>query len=764
MSDGKFGLFGRQYEFVGKESADFCIKTKGLVKVKWGKKYIDLIKDGKVNCDNEFINKVKDRNSVKGDDGIYVTDDGEVYLKAGDLIIPIYGDAESSMFVAYKEQLEKTGEERGIAQENIGLRFDTLEEFQKSGITNGIAFIVGEGKIYMMLNSVATPLDFKLPDPITYPIHIKLEGNNQYALYIEGYFSDNGSKLVIGKEDNGLFLFAEAEGQYIDATNKITIRVDGKDKIVISGNTSEFDTDIDLKNGHEVIVDVVKSHGGDVDMGYWLGMKNGESYLYVDNLYVRNGNDNCIHVFFGDLIDYMENGELEPDMNYCIDDFQNEWDIVDFFEEDNEQTEQPALYHQNVFPLVVTAKSVNDIYQTAYFKGHPEWKVLYDYTYQDLLCSYNETDEETGETSLIEVTAKGRIIRMQDEYNNICSYDFKHLRFWIDGAWKYTFGGDTDESSSGKYVNNTIMAKLDNIEMKSVENTQNINYTINENGAKISIQSGECKDNTFSGMTGQMTISNNSTINVRICSDDAKDIEITGDIRDSVIVSDVINGLELTDVFKDNLWYCTILENMKFYNTHNVQVNGGFSNCTFDAGVLQYNYFHSEFSGITFSGEPKFDHLYTSKVVDVYMNDGMLRLIHVPDTVFPGMIVMFNGGMDIPDCWAICDGSNGTPNLIDSFIKASTVVGETGDGLIKVENLPTDVFETEVDGEHQHQYVCPVTGWSDNANDRRVQESSTTTTTPMGGEHSHQFYLNKGEQVKFDPKFYSLIFIMYIGG
>lgn len=60
------------------------------------------------------------------------------------------------------------------------------------------------------------------------------------------------------------------------------------------------------------------------------------------------------------------------------------------------------------------------------------------------------------------------------------------------------------------------------------------------------------------------------------------------------------------------------------------------------------------------------------------MNGTEVRIICIPDLIIPGMIVMFNGGRDIPAGWAICDGTNGTPNLVGSFIKASTTAGETG--------------------------------------------------------------------------------------
>jgi hypothetical protein len=38
-------------------------------------------------------------------------------------------------------------------------------------------------------------------------------------------------------------------------------------------------------------------------------------------------------------------------------------------------------------------------------------------------------------------------------------------------------------------------------------------------------------------------------------------------------------------------------------------------------------------------------------------------------------------GTTIPDGWAICNGQNGTPNLIGRFIKAASTVGEISSDL-----------------------------------------------------------------------------------
>jgi archaellum component FlaG (FlaF/FlaG flagellin family) len=67
-------LFGRSYEQAGSSNADFLIKTRGQVKIQYGSKFIDLIKDGKINTEAKFIYKEKE---VGVKDGIYVIGDGE---------------------------------------------------------------------------------------------------------------------------------------------------------------------------------------------------------------------------------------------------------------------------------------------------------------------------------------------------------------------------------------------------------------------------------------------------------------------------------------------------------------------------------------------------------------------------------------------------------------------------------------------------------------------------------------------------------------
>lgn len=72
-------LFGRTYETVGSTGSDFIIKTKGQVKIQWGGKFIDIVKDGKLVSDTDLFHVVSTENEIASIDGIYyVLEDGSI--------------------------------------------------------------------------------------------------------------------------------------------------------------------------------------------------------------------------------------------------------------------------------------------------------------------------------------------------------------------------------------------------------------------------------------------------------------------------------------------------------------------------------------------------------------------------------------------------------------------------------------------------------------------------------------------------------------
>ena len=119
-----------------------------------------------------------------------------------------------------------------------------------------------------------------------------------------------------------------------------------------------------------------------------------------------------------------------------------------------------------------------------------------------------------------------------------------------------------------------------------------------------------------------------------------------------------------------------------------------------------------------------------------------------------GSIIMFNGkAEEIPSGWAICDGKNGTPNLLDRFILASTYAGGTGGQsqiTLSVSQLPP----------HRHRLKKCWYGKSDNADDRQVVrwDDSVGTNDQILTEET-----GFGLPINIMPPYYRLIYIMKVG-
>ena len=719
-------LFGREYEMVGSEGKDICLITKGKVKVKWGKKFIDLIKDGKLNVDGLDINRVKDKDSIGNVNGIYVTDDGAVYLRVGDMLIPLYGDGENSMFVAYVKQEGKTGEEMSTAQANIGISFASRDVFLESGIKDGITYIIDERTLYKVIDGNLYPLDANVgaggdvtdneednqENTFNAPVVINIE-DGQYALLLDGYYSEDGTQLVIGDINNSIRIYAERSGKFIDVKDSLNINADGNNILYLDSEGVNITGNLSVTG--EVSTDIIKSEEGTQDEGYWLGIdESGESTLFIDNIVVRNGIDTTTHINYADIEDMInaDNGEgsFIAGQEYTIDDFQNEWDLVEEIFEDSisedPDTGKLVIRYKNVLPLVVTAKSQTELLPYAHFVDHPEWTLKYDWTYNDLMCTID------GE----EYTARGRITWLKDEYNNEVGYDFKHLRFLIDGKRRYTFsaqdkdGNYIDNSLTGNVRDNVIDCDSLNVERRSEPNEDNVEYIVGKEGSIISINTKETKNNRFSYITGKFVIDseenvNDNTLNSKnlenfyikgnfegnyIDVEEVEKLEVNGDTMNNTVNVEKIgemvidgkcvgndirgNSITLFKVQSDFTYNHMMIDDISqpsFYGADRCLWEAGFDNCTFEQKTLVYDNFHSHFSGVSFTGE-RYKYLYTEKVIDMYMNDGEVRLICIPDIIFKGMIVAFDGDVGkIPAGWHICDGSNGTPDLRDRFIKGS---------------------------------------------------------------------------------------------
>lgn len=625
-------LFGRTYSTVGNSDSDFIIKTRGQVKVQWGKKFIDIIKDGKLNVDEEVIKKVSSPDRISSDGIYYVESTNEVMLKIGNTVINLSDDG-SGTFVSYALSQNVTSEQREMALSNIGIRFNSEESAIASGIDSGIVFLDDSQRWYIVKDGMFIAYPSELSNPYSNQIVLKKNDGNKGALIIEG--SGVNNSLALGSKD-GLLLYLAGQTGYITNNGNIQVNINNIESLNIApeGITTQ-----------SVISNMIKSEGASQTTGFRLYTSGGESTLEIDNLLVRN-NTETVSLLYSDLLSLVSQSALVVGSMYRIVDFQNEWELTteentvleDEIYEDSGVTE--IVTYKNVRPLVVVPNTTSTIGE-AYYVDNPEWELKYDVNYSDeiIVPVYDDT-MNVKETSTM--TAKGRITKLTDEKGNSCNYDFKHLRFKIteDGVdkWIYTFrNGEEDLSLTDTCRNNVLT--VNNYEIKSET------VTVRDNGTIVTLQ-GTLSDNTFGTINSNFNFSGT-----------ANKLNVSGTLENVI--------------FKED----SAIDEVAIRSLTNVTFNESFSRTTFHSDINDVD-FDTTVYALLYDNE---------KVKDVYYNNNTVSVICIPDIAVAtsgipaGTIVMYNGTSGIPAGWAICDGTEGTPNLTGNFIKASETAGETGE-------------------------------------------------------------------------------------
>lgn len=132
------------------------------------------------------------------------------------------------------------------------------------------------------------------------------------------------------------------------------------------------------------------------------------------------------------------------------------------------------------------------------------------------------------------------------------------------------------------------------------------------------------------------------------------------------------------------------------------------------------------------------------------VNDTVTELATAGASLPSGLIAIWKGlTSTIPDGWALCDGSNGTPDLRDKFVLGagnSYSVGNTGGEethTLTVEEMPS----------HSHSYAKyqrASTISTSSSSSRLTPSSSETYTGLTGGNQPHNNM----------PPYYALCYIM----
>lgn len=640
-------LFGRTYSTVGNSDSDFIIKTRGQVKVQWGKKFIDIIKDGKLNVDVSFIGSVDSYNDIGSKDGLYyVKENGSIYLVVNGNKINILGDVDGT-YVSFASKQDTADEQKGQASKNLGIRYSSKDEATEYGVTNGIVFLEDANRWYIVEDGVFTLYPSELESPYKKQLIISKEDNSIGALVISG--QGNGNALIFNAGSDTLSIYKDFDNYSVDSSSPIITTV---------GTTSTAELGLDgLSLSKSLFCDSIESSSASDSTGFKLYMLDGKSILSVDQLMVRESSD-IVDITYEELVTLIDSTSLSTATRYRITDFQNEWELTteeDVIDEDEQAVDEngdplwqdedgtiPVIaVHKNTHPLIVSAITTSKLASTGTFDDNREWKVEYDPSYNETL-SVNRYDESGNFIETVELAAKGRITRLTDEKGNSCNYDFKHLRFKIteDGVdkWIYTFrNGEEDLSLTDTCKNNVLT--VNNYEIKSET------VTVRDNGNIVTLQ-GTLSDNNFGTINSNFNFSGT-----------ANKLNVSGTLENVT--------------FKED----STIDEVTIRSLTNVTFNESFSRTTFHSDINDVD-FDTTVYALLYDNE---------KVKDVYYNNNTVSVICIPDIAVAtsgipaGTIVMYNGTSGIPAGWAICDGTEGTPNLTGNFIKASETAGETGE-------------------------------------------------------------------------------------
>ena len=269
-------LFGNSYSSAGSSSSDYLIKTRGKVKIQIGNKFIDLLKDGKINVDSKFIFKEKE---VGSKDGIYIIGDGEdakVIISIGGSQIDLKGEV-GTTYVSFLGTQETTPEQKHTALQNIGFLYKNVSDVQSNGLKTGIVYVESEQKLYIVQDGQLTEFTIDFPNPYPKQFILSKSDKDKGALVIKGTGIENSLAF------DSLFLYSSGGNTYVDSSGEVYIRLGEEEKILIGESQVVF--------SNNVISQTFQSKNATESSGFRLYVDQGESTLEIDNLIVRKGSN-----------------------------------------------------------------------------------------------------------------------------------------------------------------------------------------------------------------------------------------------------------------------------------------------------------------------------------------------------------------------------------------------------------------------------------------------------------------------------------------
>lgn len=602
-------LFGKNYQEAGSSSSPLLLRSNGEIKLQWGNKFIDLVKNGKINSESkDYIFTVDTSDEIKAN-GIYlVTEDSSIWINVNNTKTQL--STTDTTYVSFLTEQETTSEQKQQALTNLGLIYENVDALNKAGLVTGLAYVVESNKLYLIQNGVVS--EYQVTS--TLPTSGKFDDLTISNLTIKNN-TINSSQLTLAINNISYLQLNDS------ILCSVPFLVDKLQSINYNYNKSGFALYQD--NGKSIL---------DVDSVNW---RNIESEL------PKNQKTYITYTILGDfnIVTEVTDVSTEDESLYKLQlKYPNNiaLNLSNYILAELETTYNIFLLTTKVY--VQNDKSYNRIVLD---KNIPETHQLYVKFSDNSTEFYSRDDDKLFDTNLSVVEAY--------LYNN--GIDTKYI-VDIDSAQKHDIIPlEFEISKVDKYY---IIIKL--------QNTLLASDLLNSNQLKI-----------YQARVPQF------------------------------IQGEGFLALRKWDSENNKYVYHTI---MGTYKESDFGISDDTSNkfglYSDDIKVTGISLSGAQFSGKLpeFTEEKPLDvknnefptmEIVNDKIKKAVDDAGGTNLDLINKNALPkGSIIMFNNADKIPDKWQICDGTNGTPNLIDKFIKAGTTLGEESVELTKY----TDSTET----------------------------------------------------------------------
>lgn len=665
MGEGKTNMFGKTYNTIGSTDSNFLIKTKGDLKVQWGGKFIDIIKNGKLASAKTDLLKIVSSSDDISSNGIYLvpTDGGnEVWVSIDGTKVNIAGEVGTTYVSFLIEQKEVTADQKYTALVNAGLYYETLEDAQQAGVKAGLIFVVSEGKLY-----------------------ISKDGQISEYIASQGTSENNKNTYFDEITVKELKIYSDGSNMTIDSPS---LQFKINEQLAISLDT-QFRSylSIAMQTGT-----YIQSNNATSTSGYRLYVKDGKSILEVDSIVWRD---------IGQVLSGTSISRLNEAIIYSI----HSNIIQSAYQNENNVT--CILKYPNSFP------SIGKVYILVPLSGQIEVYYKQDDSNVQIFASTGGIIATQNIKIQIEYVADGVDGQLQltiPSGSSSVTYD-------LTGIQKFSIDGYAILSGPSNIHNSDVYGKGQLIECDILD-TEVQELTISMDSSVQDLFLSDCSGSFIYSSNVPLIKITQNTIDVLDRSKTIVDEDTLEEKSDDTVHTriGVINEQEFEELKK-----CPQKQQEEvqvgIYSDNFIGLNSKLYDSVFKKRCDYPKYDESIEIPKDFD-----DKKYDRAVPNI---EWIKELI---DRAMPkGTITMFNGASDIPIGWAICDGTNGTPNLIGKFVKAVATVDQIGDNpselnennelILAQEHLPKHSHPHK---EHTHSLDGNISGTTGSSGDLTV--------------------------------------------